>query len=135
MENTSCVCLQGPVMMNGYEKPVTNKVLRCLFCEYTINISLNTDFFFSLIHAWWKLGNFKQTLLFFPFVIKGLLSLTRNIDRLYPGCNKYCAFQTGRSTVGNCPGVVVLLVILFPEFSVSLYTAFVPPPLELPLPC
>lgn len=58
-------------MMNGYEKPVTNKVLWCLFCEYTINISLNTDFFFfSLIHAWWKLGNFKQTLLIFSFCDK-----------------------------------------------------------------
>lgn len=41
------------------------------------------------------------------------------MDRLHPGCNKCCAFQTGKSAIGNGPGVVMLLVILVPELSLS----------------
>lgn len=68
-------------------------------CEYTINISLNidfTDFFFC-----------------------DKRSVTRNMDRLHPWCNKYCAFQKGKSAIGNALGVVMLLAILFPELCAS----------------
>lgn len=58
-------------MMNGYEKPVTNKVLWCLFCEYTINISLNTDFFFFFFNPCLvETREFQTNFTFFSFCDK-----------------------------------------------------------------